>query len=179
MPPAESPRPLGRYEPWVVLAPLAALQWLAALGFALSTPHNGWFFAQPVQTTWTWTGGWLLGTGHLSAAHTGWAWSYALMPVSWLAGASYLGGLPLIVVVQGLVFLPLGLWLAYALGTQVAGRLVGYLTAALWAFGPYLGAAFAQAEYHRLFVDGFLPQLVGLTGADGLPAALLLMASAL
>jgi hypothetical protein len=179
MPPAESLRRLARYEPWVVLGPLALVQWLAAIVFALSTPHNGWFFPQPAQTTWTWTGSWLLGKGNLSAAHAGWAWSYALEPVSWLAGADYLGGLPMIVVAQTLLFLPLGLWLAYRLGTQVGGRLVGYLTGALWALGPYLGAAFAQAEYHKIFVDGFLPQLVGLTGSEALPAALLLMASAL
>lgn len=179
MRPAETLRTLARYEPWVVLGPLAVAQWVAALVFALSTPHNGWFFAQPAQATWTWTGGWLLGHGHLSGAHAGWGWSFALMPVSWLTGADYLGGLPIVVVLQGLVFLPLGLWLAYALGAQVAGRLVGYLTAALWAFGPYLGAGLAQAEYHKTFVDGFLPQLVGLTGSAALPAALLLMASAL
>ena len=176
---ADKLRPLARYEPWVVLGPLALVQWLAALAFALSVPHNGWFFPQGPQTTWTWTGGWLLGHGHLSGAHTGWAWSFALMPVSWLTGADYLGGLPVIVVGQVLLFLPLGLWLAYALGAQVAGRLVGYLTAALWAFGPYFGAALSQPEYHRTFVDGFLPQLVGLTGSAALPAALLLMASAL
>jgi hypothetical protein len=179
MRPAEAPRRLARYEPWVVLGPLALVQWLAALVFALSTPHNGWFYAQPAQTTWTWTGGWLLGRGHLSGAHTGWGWSFALMPVSWLTGADVLGGLPVIVVVQVLLFLPLGLWLAYALGAQVAGRVVGYLAAALWAFGPYLGAGLAQASYHRTFVDGFLPQLVGLTGSAALPAALLLAASAL
>ncbi len=101
------------------------------------------------------------------------------MPVSWLTGADYLGGLPVIVVVQVLLFLPLGLWLAYSLGAQVAGRLVGYLAAALWAFGPYLGAALAQPQYHKTFVDGFLPQLVGLTGSAALPAALLLAASGL
>jgi hypothetical protein len=179
MRPAETLRRLARYEPWVVLGPLALAQWLAALVFALSTPHNGWFYAQPAQTTWTWTGGWLLGSGHLSGAHTGWGWSFALMPLSWLTGADYLGGLPPIVVAQVALFLPLGLWLAYRLGAQVGGRLVGYLTAALWTLGPYLGAAFAQAGYHKLFVDGFLPQLVGLTGAEALPAALLLMASAL
>ena len=179
MRPAETLRRLARYEPWVVLGPLALVQWAAALVFALSTPHNGWFFPQGPQTTWTWTGGWLLGHGHLSGAHTGWGWSFALMPVSWLAGADYLGGLPVIVVVQTALFLPLGLWLAYALGAQVAGRLVGYLAAALWAFGPYLGAGLSQTEYHRTFVEGFLPQLVGLTGSAALPAALLLAASAL
>ncbi len=176
---AEKLRPLGRYEPWVVLGPLALVQWLAAIAFALTRPHNGWFFPQGPQTTWTWTGGWLLGSGHLSAAHTGWAWSYALMPVSWLNGADYLSGLPMIVVLQVLLFLPLGTWLVYRLGAQAAGRLVGYLAAALWALGPYLGAALSQAEYHKVFVDGFLPQLVGLTGSAALPAALLLAASGL
>ena len=176
---ADRLRRLGRYEPWVVLGPLALVQWLAAIAFALSRPHNGWFFPQGPQTTWTWTGGWLLGGGHLSAAHTGWAWSYALMPVSWLTGANYLGGLPAIVVLQVLIFLPLGTWLLYRLGEQVAGRLVGYLAAALWALGPYIGAALSQAEYHKVFVDGFLPQLVGLTGSAALPAALLLAASGL
>jgi len=176
---ADKLRPLARYEPWVVLGPLALVQWLAALAFALTRPHNGWFFPQGPETTWTWTGGWLLGRGHLSGAHTGWAWSFALMPVSWLTGADYLGGLPVIVVVQVLLFLPLGLWLAYRLGAQVAGRLVGYLAAALWALGPYVGAALSQPEYHKTFVDGFLPQLVGLTGSAALPAALLLTASAL
>ncbi len=179
MRPADRLRPLGRYEPWVVLGPLALVQWLAAIAFALTRPHNGWFFAQGPQTTWTWTGGWLLGSGHLSAAHTGWAWSYALMPVSWLNGADYLRGLPMIVVLQMLIFLPLGTWLVYRLGAQVAGRLVGYFAAALWALGPYLGAALSQAEYHKVFVDGFLPQLVGLTGSAALPAALLLAASGL
>ena len=176
---ADRLRPLGRYEPWVVLGPLALVQWLAAIAFALTRPHNGWFFPQGPQTTWTWTGGWLLGSGHLSAAHTGWAWSFALMPVSWLNGADYLRGLPMIVVLQMLILLPLGTWLAYRLGAQVAGRVIGYLAAALWALGPYLGAALSQAEYHKVFVDGFLPQLVGLTGSAALPAALLLAASGL
>ena len=48
-------------------------------------------------------------------------------------------------------------------------RLVGYLAAALWALGPYLGAALSQAEYHKVFVDGFLPQLVGLDRLGGAP----------
>ena len=36
MRPADRLRPLGRYEPWVVLGPVALVQWLAAIAFALT-----------------------------------------------------------------------------------------------------------------------------------------------
>ncbi len=172
-------RPALRGEPWTVLVPLALFQWVALALFALRAQHAGWYFHNDPRATWTWTGGWLLGHGHLSAADAGWGWSYVFMPLSWILGADYVEALKVLIVLQGLVLVPLGLTLVYALGARLGGRVVGYLAAVLWAVGPYLAVAQVEPGYHRVFESGLLVQLLGLTGSTALPSAIALLASAL
>src|SRR2546423_14152437 len=81
--------PFGR-EPWIVLAPLLAVQWLAVLGLALSVHHNGWLFYQGGDQTYYYTTSWLLTHWTLPPTPIGYAWPYLLFPIALFRGAGFL-----------------------------------------------------------------------------------------
>jgi hypothetical protein len=166
------------WQPWSVLAPLVLVQWLGTAVYAYRAARLGWYLHNDPRATWTWTGGWLLGHGHLSGADAGWGWSYLLMPLTWITGGDYAAALPVLIVVQGLVLLPLGLALAYAAGSRLGGRAIGYFAAVLWALGPFLVVAQIESFGHHPVEDNLVSVALGLTGSSALPGALALLASA-
>jgi hypothetical protein len=174
---AERLAPLAR-EPWVVLAPLIAAQWLAVGSFALLVRHNGWLFYQGGDQTWFYTSAWVVGNGHIPETLVGYAWAIALLPIPLLAGPSFLAGLPLLLLLQVLVLLPLALVAVYAIAARIGGRLLGYWAAGLWVVAPYAAIPLFVQRYHEKYIEQFLPQALGLTGLGDFPSMVLLLVAA-
>src|SRR5207244_7165282 len=85
------------WEPWGVLLPLVALQWILLGLFVVTVRHNGWLFYQGGDETFFYTSSWSLAHGHIPDAAIGWGWSYVLAPVAAIFGTSFLAALPAIV----------------------------------------------------------------------------------
>lgn len=151
-------------RPRYVLAALVGVQWLAVLAWAVTVRHNGWLYYQGGDETYYYTSAWAIVHGHIPQSPIGYGWSLLLAPLAAAAGPNVLGALPVIVVVQTLVLLPLGLVALYGIGTRVAGRPLGYLAAAGWIAAPFLATAGFVHRYHPQWVEQFLPQAFGFTG---------------
>ena len=165
-------------EPWRVLVPLLAVQWIALVLFVLSVHHNGWLFYQGGDQIWYWASSWLLGHGSITVPRVSYGWPLVLLPFSWIWGGSYLRGLPATLLLQVLVLVPLALYCMYDLGARIGGRVVGYLSALAWAIGPYLVIPLFVQRYHAKYVDQFLPHPLGLTAMADYPALVLLLVAA-
>jgi hypothetical protein len=175
---AERASALARYEPWIVLAPLVAVQWLVLLAFALTVQRNGWLFYQGGDQTWFYTSAWELGHGRIPETLVGYLWPFVLAPLALLAGPNFLDGLPVIVVVQLLVLAPLALLCSYWVAARVGGRLLGYLAALGWIAAPWIAQELFVDRYHERWHDQTLPQALGFTALGDFPSMVLLMVSA-
>jgi len=164
--------------PWVPLGLLALLQWLLVLRLALTAEHNGWLYYQGGDETFLYSSGWVVGHGHLPDAAVGFLWPLVTAPVSLLAGPNFISGLPLLILLQVLVLLPLGLLAIYGCGVRIGGRAVGYLAAAIWVLAPHLTTALFTSSYHEKWVSISLPQALGLTGMGDFPSMVLLAGAA-
>src|SRR5437763_388733 len=167
---------LERYEPWIVLAPIVVAQWVALVVFALVVRHNDWLFYQGGDQTVFYTDAWSLAHGHIPEAEIGYGWSYLLSPIAAIFGANILSALPLVVLFQTIVLLPVAIGCVYGITARIGGRLLGYFAAALWVFAPFL--SIPLWEYRGL---GHLPIItpapkalaagVGAFPGGGLPLA--------
>jgi hypothetical protein len=166
---------LERFEPWVVLVPLVLAQWVALAIFAAVVRHNGWLFYQGGDQTVFYTDAWSIGHGHIPEAEIGYGWSYVLSPVAALFGANILSALPLIVLFQTIVLLPIAILCVYGIGARIGGRLLGYFAAALWVFAPFLSIPLWDQRYHAKFIEQFLPQAFGMTGMGDFPSMVALL----
>jgi hypothetical protein len=155
---------LARRPRLLVVGGLVLLQWIAVAVYAVTTTHNGWLFYQGGDQTWYWSTTWLLSEGTLPLSYVGYGWSYLLSPVALVAGPSFLDGLPVVLLVQVLVLLPLALVCVYALAARLAGRHVAAAAGLLWIAIPFLLSPFFVERYREKWVDLFLPQAFGLTG---------------
>ena len=175
---AERASALARSEPWIVLAPLVAVQWLVLLAFALTVQRNGWLFYQGGDQTWFYTSAWELGHGRIPETLVGYLWPFVLAPLALLAGPNFLDGLPVIVVVQVLVLAPLALLCSYWVIARVGGRLLGYLAAVGWIAAPWVAQELFVDRYHERWNEQTLPQALGFTALGDFPSMVLLMLSA-
>jgi hypothetical protein len=180
--PLPDPRSLRRhlpqrlpYEPWIVLVPLMVAQWIGTALFVQRANHNGWLFYHGGDQTWYFTTSWIFGAGHIPETFVGYGWSLLLAPFTWIVGPNFLAALPAVIVLQLLIFVPLGAWAAYALGARTGGRLVGYVSVAIWTLAPFATIPFFTDRYHDRWIDQFLPEALGLTGLGDLPATLALL----
>jgi hypothetical protein len=151
-------------RPAYVLAALAVVQWLALVGLVASIRHNGWLFYQGGDQTFYYTAAWGISNHHLPQTSIGYGWTLLLSPIALFAGPSYLVAVPWVVLLQVVFLLPLGLFFAYGIGDRIAGRWLGYVTAAGWVVAPYLVIPGFVHRYHEQWVEQFLPQALGLTG---------------
>jgi len=165
-------------EPWRVLAPLLVVHWLALVFFTLSVHRNGWLFYQGGDQIWYWASSWLMGHGSITLPRVSYGWPLVLLPFSWIAGPSYLRGLPADVLLQVLILAPIALYCMYDIGARIAGRVVGYLAALAWTVGPYLAIPLFVQRYHEKYVDQFLPHPLGLTAMADYPSLVLLLVAA-
>ena len=175
---AERARALARYEPWIVLAPLVAVQWLVLLVFALSVQRNGWLFYQGGDQTWFYTSAWELGHGRIPETLVGYLWPFLMAPLALAAGPNFLDGLPVIVLAQLLILAPLALLCAYWVAARVGGRLLGYLGAVGWIAAPWVAQELFVERYHERWNEQALPQALGFTALGDFPSMVLLMVSA-
>jgi hypothetical protein len=166
------------HQPWSILAPLLAVQWLAVLGLAVSVHHNGWLFYQGGDQTFYWTDAHLLTKWTLPLSAVGYAWSYMLMPIALVAGANVLSGLPAVVLLNTLVLLPVALLCVYGIGTRIAGRIFGYWAALLWVVVPYAAIPMFDHRYHQKYVEITLPQQLGLGVLGDFPSMVFLLLTA-
>ena len=88
---------------------------------ALAVDHNGWVWFQGGDQIWLSTQGWLLGQLELPPTELGYLWSYALTPIMWVTGPTYVQALPPLVVLQVLVLGPVALLCVYDLAAGSAG----------------------------------------------------------
>lgn len=165
-------------RPRVLLAGLALVQWLVVGGIALAAQHNGWFWFQGGDETYYYTTSWILGQGLLPPTPIGYGWSLLTAPLSMVAGANVLDALPLIVLAQFLVLLPIGLVAIWAIGESCGGRPLAITAAALWATLPALSIPLFAERYHPIYVDTVLPQLLGLVNLADFPSTIALLAAA-
>jgi hypothetical protein len=165
-------------EPWTPLAILAVLQWALVALLAMRAEHNGWLYYQGGDETFLYSSSVVIGHGHLPEASVGYVWPIAMAPLTWIAGANFIAALPGMVLVQVLVLLPLGLLAVYGCGARVGGRLIGYLSAAVWVLAPQLTTHLFIPSYHEKWFDLTLPQALGLTGMGDFPSMIALVCAA-
>jgi Dolichyl-phosphate-mannose-protein mannosyltransferase len=168
----------ARYEPWVVLAPLVVVQWLALLAFVLTVRHNGWLFYQGGDETFYYTTSWMLSGWHLPTTPIGFGWSYLLTPLALFIGPNILAALPGIVLLNTLVLLPISTLCVYGIASRIGGRLLGYLAGVIWVVAPYLAIPFWDPRYHQKWTELFLPQALGLTNLGDFPSTVCLLVAA-
>jgi hypothetical protein len=182
MPLRERARPLWslipRHQPWSVLGPLLVLQWLCLVVFAAAAEHNGWLYYQGGDQSFYWTGAHQLSEWTLPVAAVGYAWSYLLIPIAFFAGANVLSGLPVVVVLNALILLPVALLCVYGIAARIAGRVFGYWAAFLWVIVPYVTIPMFDQRYHEKYVDITLPQSLGLTVLGDFPSMVFLLITA-
>ena len=166
-------------EPWRLLVPLLVIHWLALVAFTTRVNHNGWLFYQGGDQIWYWTTSWLLGHGSITEPLVWPGWPLLLVPLSWIGGGGFLGGLPGAMLIQIIVLAPIALWCIYELGARVGGRVVGYVAAVVWTLGPYIAIPLFVHRYHDRYVDQFLPMPLGLTAMADYVGIVALLASAL
>ena len=140
--------------------------------------HNGWLYYAGGDQLWHYTGAYLMAHGHLPPTFVGYGWSILLLPIAPLAGPNLVSALPVIVLFDTLVLLPVALLCVYGIASRIAGRLFGYWAAAVWIAVPYLGIAFVEPGYHQKWTELTVPQFVGLTPGVDFPSTVALLVSA-
>ena len=123
-------------QPWNVLVPLVFLQWLLLLLLTRRIEHDRWLFTQDGAGTYFWSTAWSLAHGHLPPPLVGFAWPLLLTPLAAVRGANYLDALPVLVLLQTLVVLPLMVVTVYGVASRIGGRWLGYLGAAAGSSSP-------------------------------------------
>jgi hypothetical protein len=167
-----------RTQPFSVLVPIVAAQWLLVLLRARSMEHNGWYFFQNGGETRLYSTAWSLAHAHIPATPNGYGWSLLTAPIAAVAGANFLDALPALVLVQTLVLLPVALLAVYGIASRVGGRLLGYFTAACWVVVPYAAGKLFQVQYAQQYRHELLPQALGLTGLGSFPSMVCVLVAA-
>ena len=165
-------------RPRTVLGSLIGLQVGATVVLALVVDHNGWVWFQGGDQIWLTTQGWLLGQLELPPTELGYLWSYALMPIMWVTGPTFVQALPPLVLLQVFVLGPIALLCVYDLASRIGGRLLGYWASFLWAVAPFASIPLFVDRYQERFGEQFLPQALGLTAMSDYPSMVLVLASA-
>ncbi len=165
-------------QPWIVLWPLAALQWLLLLILTGRIVHDGWLFQQDGSGTAIYSTAWSFAHGDLPPALVGYGWPLVTAPIAAMAGIDFLDGLPGLVLLQTVVLLPLALLCIYGIASRIAGRGFGYFTAAVWVVLPYLVHPLFGSGYHGVYVQQILPDALGLTGLGEFPSTVCVLVAA-
>jgi hypothetical protein len=165
-------------RPLYVLSGLVGLQWLLVAALAVTVRHNGWIYYMGGDQLWHYTGAYVIAHGQLSPTYVGVGWSTLLAPLTWIVGPNLVSALPVIVLFNTLVLLPIGLVCMYGIGERIAGRLFGYWVALLWIFIPFIGIPYALHGYHQKWTEITMPQLLGLGAMSDFPSMIALVAGA-
>jgi hypothetical protein len=170
--------PVAAIRPWHLLAGLVVVQWACVLAFALTVRHNGWLYYQGGDQIYHYSSAWLLAHGTLPPALIAYQWPAMVAPLAAVAGPSFVSALPVMIVVNVVILLPVALLAVYGIATRIGGRGLGLFAAVLWVVFPWLGVAYANPGYHQKFTEEFLPQALGLTAMVDFPATVALAVAA-
>ncbi|MFO7573292.1 MAG: hypothetical protein R6W48_11940, partial [Gaiellaceae bacterium] len=165
-------------RPRAVLGTLVGAQILATLVLAAAATHNGWVYFQGGDQIGLTTTGWLAGRLELPPTTSAYLWPFALAPITWLTGPTYLQALPPVVLLQVLVLAPVAVLCVYGIASRIGGRLLGYWASFLWVVAPFAAIPLFIDRYHEKWVDQFLPQALGLTAMSDFPSMVCLLAAA-
>jgi hypothetical protein len=164
-------------------APLLAILTLAQLGvvawLAHRTPHNGWLWYSGGDATEYWSAQWAVAHALIPPAYLGWGLPifYAWIPLA--TGISLLHGLPVVVLLHALVFVPLALVLAWALADRLYGRVYAWCVATFWVLAPLLAIWAFAPRYQTRFEEHVLaPHWAGLTDMADFPSLVTVLAAA-
>ena len=165
-------------RPLYVLAGLVGLQWVLVAALAVTVRHNGWIYYMGGDQLWHYTSAYAIAHGQLAPTYVGVGWSTLLAPLTWIVGPNLVSALPVIVLFNTLVLLPLGLVCMYGIGERIAGRLFGYWVALLWIVIPFIGIPYSLHGYHQKWTELTMPQLLGLGAMSDFPSMIALVAGA-
>jgi hypothetical protein len=166
-------------RPVVLLAVLALLEFAVVAWLAFRTPHNGWVWYSGGDATEYWTGEWSIAHGLIPQAIISFGLPVLYGWVPLVTGTTLLHGLPVIVVLQALVLVPLVLVLVWAVADRLYGRVYAAVAATLWAIGPVLMLWGFTGSFRPQFEQGFLaPHWAGLTNMADLPSVAAVLACA-
>lgn len=173
------PRGIGRLDGEIVFLSVAVVaQWIAVGLLAVGATHNGWLYYQGGDQTFFYTISWVLSHGHLPETGIGYSWSLVEAPITAFAGPSFLVGLPAIVLVQVVLFLPLAVVALYGVTKRLLGAGVARLAVAAWILVPFSVIPLFVQRYHGRWIDQTLPQVLGLTGMGDFASMVLLLCAA-
>ena len=175
---AAATRRILAVRPLYVLSGLVGLQWVLVAALAVTVRHNGWIYYMGGDQLWHYTGAYAIAHGQLAPTYVGVGWATLLAPLTWIVGPNLVSALPVIVLFNTLVLLPLGLVCMYGIGERVAGRLFGYWVALLWIVIPFIGIPYALHGYHQKWTEITMPQLLGLGAMSDFPSMIALVAGA-
>jgi hypothetical protein len=170
---------LSRARPAPLLAALCCVQLAITAWFAFATPHNGFVWYSGGDATEYWTSEWAVGHLRLTRTFIGWGLPVVYSWVPLVTGTTLVSGLPVIVVFQALVLVPLTLILMWLVADRLFGRLYAWGATALWIAGPLLLMWGMRHDYRVEFEQNFLaPHVYGLTNMADLPSVVLTLACA-
>ncbi len=173
------PPGIGRFSgETVFLSGAVVAQWIAVGLLAIAATHNGWLYYQGGDQTFFYTISWALSHGHLPETGIGYSWSLVEIPITAIAGPSFLVGLPAIVLVQVVVLLPLAIVALYGTTKRLLGSGIARLAVAAWILVPFSVIPLFVQRYHGRWVDQTLPQVLGLTGMGDFASMVLLLCAA-
>ncbi|HWB21454.1 MAG TPA: hypothetical protein VG652_01045 [Gaiellaceae bacterium] len=160
---------------WVVLGSVLIAQWAVVATIASIGKHNGYLFYGGGDETWYYTTAWVLGNGHMPEGYISYGYPFMLAPFARIAGANILQGLPLIVIFNVLVLVPVALLCVYGIAKTIGGRGFAYLVSLLWAVFPLLTLGYFYHRYHDKLINiGFVNEL-GLTSLGDFPSMVFLL----
>ena len=128
--------------------------------------------------SWYYTTTTVLAHGHIPQATLGFGYSLVLAPIVHFAGPNAMLGLPMIVVFNQLVLVPIALVCVYAIANMIGGRWFAFFVGAVWVVFPLAAIHYFLPDYHERYVDMQMPQMIGLSGEGDYPSMVLLLVSA-
>ena len=166
-------------RPVVLLAGLALVELAIVAWLAFRTPHNGWVWYSGGDATEYWTAEWSIAHGLIPQAIISFGLPVLYGWVPLVTGTTLLHGLPVIVVLQALLLVPLVLVLVWAVADRLYGRGYAAVAATVWAIGPVLLLWGFTASFRPQFEQNFLaPHWAGLTNMADLPSVAAVLACA-
>ena len=163
---------------WMVVGVLLIGEWVANYRAAMIAAHNGWQFYSGGDGSWYYTTTTVLAHGHIPQATLGFGYSLVLAPIVHFAGPNAMLGLPMIVVFNQLVLVPIALVCVYAIANMIGGRWFAFFVGAVWVVFPLAAIHYFLPDYHERYVDMQMPQMIGLSGEGDYPSMVLLLVSA-
>ena len=163
---------------WMVVGALLIGEWVANYRAAMIAAHNGWQFYNGGDGSWYYTTTTVLAHGHIPQATLGFGYSLVLAPIVHFAGPNAMLGLPMIVVFNQLVLVPIALVCVYAIANMIGGRWFAFFVGAVWVVFPLAAIHYFLPDYHERYVDMQMPQMIGLSGEGDYPSMVLLLVSA-